>query len=635
MKGKKFYLPLLACLCVGTMAFASCNDEIASSSKDSAQMGDTRIEAVYAQYVVYAEQNGQTPMSYEEWLNTIKGADGKDGVDGKSAYEVWLSNGYTGTQSDFLEWLKGQKGDQGEQGVQGEKGEQGETGAQGPQGEKGEQGETGAQGPQGEKGEQGETGAQGPQGEKGDQGETGTQGPQGEKGEQGEQGVGIQSVTANEDGDLVVTYTDGTVQIIVMPKEEVHVHSFSDWLIYDEAEGLLYRICNDCRNVEWVKALSVTEAELIEAGAKGGFITIDEDIELETAVYVTSDLMVNLNANISMPNDIVGDGAFCVKSGTLTINGNGTINSVGDNDYCLALWANGGEIVINGGTYTNEGAKSYDANGGRNNNDLIYVKNGGKVTINGGTFIGENPAFTLNSHDKQVGTIEVKGGKFWNYDPSNVTTEPAASGITSWVAEGYKVVQDGDWYMVVPEEESQPNIMNIDTDLVLDGAIYVTEDLTVNLNADISMPNDTVGDGAFCVKSGTLTLNGNGTVNSVGNNDYSLALWADGGKIVINGGTYTNVGATSDNIRDYAQFDLLYVKNGGIIEINGGEFKCETPEWTLNIHDSTQGSIIIKGGRFYKFNPSNIPANLFGDNIKIAEGYMVVQNGDWFEVVKA
>jgi hypothetical protein len=56
----------------------------------------------------------------------IKGADGKDGVDGKSAYEVWLANGYTGTQSDFLEWLKGQKGEQGVQGPQGEKGERGD-----------------------------------------------------------------------------------------------------------------------------------------------------------------------------------------------------------------------------------------------------------------------------------------------------------------------------------------------------------------------------------------------------------------------------------------------------------------------------------------------------------------------------
>ena len=32
---------------------------------------------------------------------------GKDGVDGKSAYQIWLDNGHTGTEADFLEWLKG------------------------------------------------------------------------------------------------------------------------------------------------------------------------------------------------------------------------------------------------------------------------------------------------------------------------------------------------------------------------------------------------------------------------------------------------------------------------------------------------------------------------------------------------
>ena len=173
-------------------------------------------------------------------------------------------------------------------------------------------------------------------------------------------------------------------------------------------------------------------------------------------------------------------------------------------------------------------------------------------------------------------------------------------------------------------------ICAVDKNIELDSAVYITKNLVVDLMANISMPNDTIGDGAFCVKSGTLTLNGNGTVNAVGDNDYCLALWADGGKIVINGGIYTNEGAG-----EHDQYDLLYVKNGGIIEINGGEFKCQTPEWTLNSHDSKVGTIVIKGGKFYKFNPTELPANLANDNITVAEGYMVVQNGDWYEVVKA
>jgi len=37
-----------------------------------------------------------------------------DSSDGQSAYEVWLSNGNTGTIDDFLASLKGAKGDSGE-----------------------------------------------------------------------------------------------------------------------------------------------------------------------------------------------------------------------------------------------------------------------------------------------------------------------------------------------------------------------------------------------------------------------------------------------------------------------------------------------------------------------------------------
>ena len=69
-------------------------------------------------------------------------------------------------------------------------------------------------------GEDGEIGAQGPQseqGEKGEQGETGAQGPQGEQGEQGEPGRGIESITVNDEGKLVILYTDGTSVELEIP----------------------------------------------------------------------------------------------------------------------------------------------------------------------------------------------------------------------------------------------------------------------------------------------------------------------------------------------------------------------------------------------------------------------------------
>lgn len=71
------------------------------------------------------------------------GGSGEKGEDGKSAYEIWLGQGNSGSEQDFLDSLKGEKGEQGEQGEKGADGEKGDQGEQGIQGEKGEKGEKG------------------------------------------------------------------------------------------------------------------------------------------------------------------------------------------------------------------------------------------------------------------------------------------------------------------------------------------------------------------------------------------------------------------------------------------------------------------------------------------------------------
>ena len=144
-------------------------------------------------------------------------------------------------------------------------------------------------------------------------------------------------------------------------------------------------------------------------------------------------------------------------------------------------------------------------------------------------------------------------------------------------------------------------------DIATDAAFEITKKVAINLNGKTiaTTEMDTEGNGVFWVKSGgELTLNGEGTINGVGGNAYNIAIWADGGKATINGGTYTNVGA-QDPGPDGAHFDLIYAKNGGLVEINGGTFKCETPNWTLNSHDTKKGAIVVKGGTFYGFNPAN------------------------------
>lgn len=77
------------------------------------------------------------------------GRDGQDGADGKSAYQIWLDAGNTGTKADFLASLKGEKGDAGEQGApgtDGQNGADGKDGAPGADGKDGTDGQDGADG---------------------------------------------------------------------------------------------------------------------------------------------------------------------------------------------------------------------------------------------------------------------------------------------------------------------------------------------------------------------------------------------------------------------------------------------------------------------------------------------------------
>lgn len=140
--------------------------------------------------------------------------DGRDGVDGKSAYQQWLDLGNKGTEADFIESLKGADGIIGKDGAEGPKGEKGD---------KGDKGDTGEQGPIGPQGLQGEVGPQGPQGvegPKGERGDMGIRGPQGEKGDS------LFEDAKLEEGKLIITKPDGS-------KLEVPVPTCPDTLLVD------------------------------------------------------------------------------------------------------------------------------------------------------------------------------------------------------------------------------------------------------------------------------------------------------------------------------------------------------------------------------------------------------------------
>jgi predicted ribosomally synthesized peptide with SipW-like signal peptide len=126
----------------------------------------------------------------------------------------------------------------------------------------------------------------------------------------------------------------------------------------------------------------------------------------------------------------------------------------------------------------------------------------------------------------------------------------------------------------------------------------------------------------------------NADVYAVYNRDTSgttggaMAVQADGNsKVIINGGDFRQVSVPADD----PVCDLIYALGNAQIEINGGTFKAVSPERTLNCKDGSNAKITVKGGSFYKYDPSN--PTLGANEVVVAAGYHVVQDGDWFNVV--
>jgi hypothetical protein len=187
--------------------------------------------------------------------------------------------------------------------------------------------------------------------------------------------------------------------------------------------------------------------EAIGDVADGATIMLADNVDLETAAVIDKEITINLDGHdLTVKEDTVGDGVFhVVEGGTLILDGNGTVDGVGKSPYTMAIWADGGDVIINGGTYTNVGS------GDEEQYDLIYAKNGSVITINGGLFMSETPKWTLNRKNGDSAQIIVKGGTFVEFNPAVVDTEPE-EGLVSFVAEGYTVVEENGNFTVVPEE---------------------------------------------------------------------------------------------------------------------------------------------------------------------------------------
>lgn len=94
-----------------TTATIKLDDEDVKDGEDGKSAYDLYVETV---------PEGETPMTVEEWLESLKGEDGKDGAagtngnDGKSAYEIYVASVPEGEEPmSETEWLASLKGEDG------------------------------------------------------------------------------------------------------------------------------------------------------------------------------------------------------------------------------------------------------------------------------------------------------------------------------------------------------------------------------------------------------------------------------------------------------------------------------------------------------------------------------------------
>lgn len=169
-------------------------------------------------------------------------------------------------------------------------------------------------------------------------------------------------------------------------------------------------------------------------------------------------------------------------------------------------------------------------------------------------------------------------------------------------------------------EKQNPSIL-LGADAARSFGWFVRYATTINLNGHTMTTNgyQSVID---VTAGGDLTITGNGTIDASGGRDSVTAVTVDhGGKVTIESGTFIGKAGNS----------CIY-NAGGTVEIKGGTFKGD-PQWTLNCLDGQGLNITVTGGTFYQFDPSN--AKTGEGEIVVPEGYKVVQNGDWYTVVKA
>jgi hypothetical protein len=333
---------------------------------------------------------------------------------------------------------------------------------------------------------------------------------------------------------------------------------------------------------------------LEEIALNGGYFSLPSDIVLSETLEFTKDATINLNGHtISMVSDTL-DKACPIKvinDATVTIEGEGIVYAgKGASTANIAVWAASGNVIINGGTYTNGNTSSGKYS------DLIYTS-GGSIEINGGYFETyctpwNGKYYVLNQHNSLGGPITVTGGTFVNYNPANGDDNLGGN----FVKPGYTSIETSEGVWTVVEGTYVANSEEFAAALQIGGKVILTED--INLPTAVSTSNDVNIEGNGKKITGkTLTFTGNVSIkdvvfeNAQGFEESSVYIYYPAEYVTIEGCTF--------NAPAYEAFQLTSYNLKEAV-INGNTFN-NTKQAYRNIHIE-----MVKDNKAYIAEQANV-----------------------------
>ena len=307
--------------------------------------------------------------------------------------------------------------------------------------------------------------------------------------------------------------------------------------------------------------------------------------------------------NLSLALDFQ-DGATITNNSDKDI----TINNKSNSGVAMTIVAPNSTVTLSSGQFTTLNAEVSD-------NTLIIKKN---IHI-------DNLNLTKGNAIVEVARAEEVAGIVENYT----------------VADGYTLSHRV--YHITNENSSKlggVGEMILDEDITRTSSIVAplapAYDAVWNLNGHNITVGGTPKNGVYLNRyASNLEVKGEGVIRAEG----SYGLWNNGttGKIIIN-----------DGVTIEAQTHAVYAEKG-VIEINGGTFKLTNwadaekdvngnLKFLINCYDANykngSANIIVKGGKFYDFNPAESYGEPNGPVSFVAEGYSVVESTEIIDGVE-